>query len=235
MNFSDPETNVKELSLKEGARVADFGAGSGAYVFALASAVGQSGRVFAIDVQQELLARISKDAERERIRNIEFVWADLETDGGSRLEAGSMDAVIISNILFQAEKKEVLIGEAGRVLRSGGELIIVVPRADGWLARLAGPHWFALDAPRHLYHFTPVTLGELLAKVGFRVREIRSFQPPEHLSFSWIYWAKRSRSMEGNPLVTSRVGQVGSRLLAGMVELLGAGDSMVVRASRSGP
>ncbi|MEK7192805.1 MAG: methyltransferase domain-containing protein [Patescibacteria group bacterium] len=125
MNFSDPETNVKELSLKEGARVADFGAGSGAYVFALASAVGQSGRVFAIDVQQELLARISKDAERERIRNIEFVWADLETDGGSRLEAGSMDAVIISNILFQAEKKEVLIGEAGRVLRSGGELLVI--------------------------------------------------------------------------------------------------------------
>ena len=56
--FSDPKKNLKQFCLEEGMRVADFGSGSGYYTLAAAEAVGDTGRVYAIEIQQELLKKV---------------------------------------------------------------------------------------------------------------------------------------------------------------------------------
>ena len=125
MNFSDPRSNVLQLGLRDGMRVGDLGAGSGHYSIAAAAAVGDSGRVFAVDVQEEVLKHLKDSAHRTGHRNIETVWGNIEKMGGTKLRDKSLDAVILSNTLFQLEQPEVTIKEIQRILKSEGKLLVV--------------------------------------------------------------------------------------------------------------
>ncbi len=144
MHFASPERNISLLHITDGARVADFGAGSGHYVIALAHKVGRGGRVYAIEVQKDLLSRLKSEAMSKRLTNIEYIVSDLERVGGSRLAPKSLDAVVISNILFQSENKLALITEAHRVLKPGGQLLLI-----DWLEsfRNMGPHTAKVVSP----------------------------------------------------------------------------------------
>ncbi len=125
MQFSDPEKNIDQFRLESGTLVADFGAGSGVYTLASARAIGRRGVVYAIDIQQEILSRIKNNALKEGLENIEVVWGDIETEGGSGLEDTTIDAVIISNTLFLVEDKNGLVQEVSRILKQNGKVLVV--------------------------------------------------------------------------------------------------------------
>jgi len=125
MDFAAPRVNIAQLELREGMKVADLGAGSGHYTIEAAKKVGEGGRVYAIEVQKDLLARITNLAQGEHLDNVEVIWGDVEERGGTKLKDGSVDAVIISNILFQVENKKGLIEEAYRILKSKGKMLVI--------------------------------------------------------------------------------------------------------------
>ncbi len=56
--FSDPKNNIMRLGLTDGMLVADFGTGSGHYAIEASRIVGNSGRVYAIDIQQALVKKV---------------------------------------------------------------------------------------------------------------------------------------------------------------------------------
>ncbi len=105
--------------------VGDFGSGSGFYSLALAKMVGDSGRVYAIDIQKDLLAKIKNEAAKSHLFNIEIIWADFEAPLGTRLKENTLDRAIISNTLFQIENKEDFLSEVARVLRPSGKVMVV--------------------------------------------------------------------------------------------------------------
>lgn len=123
--FSAPEKNIEELHITEGQIVADFGAGSGAYTIAAAKALKGTGKVYAIDVQKDLLTRLENSCKENHLGNVSFIWGNFENLGGAKLRDLSCDVVIISNVLFQSEDKRAVISEARRVLRHGGLLLLV--------------------------------------------------------------------------------------------------------------
>jgi ubiquinone/menaquinone biosynthesis C-methylase UbiE len=135
--FSDPQQNVAELGLFDGQIVADLGAGSGHYALLAAKAVAPTGRVFAVDIQKDLLSRLQKEAHKDHIRNIEVISGDLEKIGGTRLKEGSCDVVIASNILFMLEDKKSFLAEARRIVKSRGRLLVI-----DWTGSFSGmgPH-----------------------------------------------------------------------------------------------
>lgn len=123
--FANPEANVRRIGFKEGMKVADFGAGSGAYTIALASVVGPSGVVYAVDVQRDLLTRIQNNATHAGYNNIEIVWGNIEVPGGVGIRDNLLDGVVLSNTLFQVDDKINTVKEAWRVLRPGGTLAVI--------------------------------------------------------------------------------------------------------------
>ena len=123
--FSDPAKNIEKFSLSQGMFVADFGAGSGFYTMSAAKAVGGKGRVYAIDIQKELIQKIKNQANTEHLSNIEIIWGDVEKPGGTKLKDDSMDAVILSNILFQTEDRNQLVKETKRILKVDGKVLLV--------------------------------------------------------------------------------------------------------------
>lgn len=125
MEFSNPQTILQNVTLGQGATVVDLGAGSGFYSLAAARIVGREGRVFAVDVQKDLLDRLYHAAQSEGLHHLEVVWGDIEHYGGSKLREGSADVVLLCNTLFQLENKQVAVDEAMRLLRNGGRLIAV--------------------------------------------------------------------------------------------------------------
>lgn len=125
MGFADPQRNIDQFEIGPGMEVADFGAGAGHLAIAAADAVGEDGRVYVIDIQQELLTKVTHLAKEHHLERFSFIHGDLEHPNGSTLADESVDAVIISNVLFQAEHKDAVVAEAHRVLRANGRVLVV--------------------------------------------------------------------------------------------------------------
>ena len=123
--FSDPTVNLSKLGITDGMKVVDLGAGSGFYTIASARMVGSSGRVYAVDVQKDLLDRIRTNGANEGLRNIEVVWGNAEKIGGTKLREAIADRVVASNILFQIEKPDDFALEIKRLLKPGGKVMII--------------------------------------------------------------------------------------------------------------
>src|SRR5512139_2220954 len=70
-----PSKAIKALGIRPGQVVADVGAGSGYYTVRLAKQVGPNGRVYATDVQPEMVVLLHRRLEREQIENVELVQA----------------------------------------------------------------------------------------------------------------------------------------------------------------
>lgn len=131
MVFLNPQEIVKLFPLKEGSVVADFGCGSGYFTLAMANLVKPSGKIIALDIWQPALDALSFRAKLEGLANvIQTKWANLEQERGSGLENQSCDLVLVANILFEIENKEVLIKEAKRILKNNGYLVIIEWQPD---------------------------------------------------------------------------------------------------------
>ncbi len=124
-SFSNPQENVLQLGLREGMKVGDFGAGSGHYARAVAAAVGMTGKVYAIDIQEDVLKHLKLNTHERHQGTIETLWGDMEKLGGTHLRDASLDAIILANTLFQVENRFGCLGEIKRVLKSGGKLMVI--------------------------------------------------------------------------------------------------------------
>lgn len=145
--FAEPEKVVPYFAIPEGARVADFGAGSGAYALALARRVGTSGRVYAIDVQAGLLERLAKEAQAAHLPQLHVARGDVEKAGGSQLANAAVEVVLLANLLFQSEAKYTLALEAKRVLSPGGRLIVLERQVPADLVKeVMGEAGFKLES-----------------------------------------------------------------------------------------
>jgi ubiquinone/menaquinone biosynthesis C-methylase UbiE len=158
--FSNPEKNVAQLCLMEGMRVADFGAGTGAYSISAGRHVGHTGHVYAIEVQKDLVKKLESEVKDAHIRNVECIWGNIEKIHGTKIADHSMDAVIIANVLFQADDKLGLIDEAKRILKKGGKVLFI-----DWLSSFSGM------GPTSEHIVTPQMSTDLFTKRGFKFVE----------------------------------------------------------------
>ncbi|MBV8732374.1 MAG: methyltransferase domain-containing protein, partial [Acidobacteriia bacterium] len=69
----------------------------------------------------------------------------------------------------------VFLIEAHRLLADEGRLVVQVPNAASWQARVLGARWNGMDVPRHLFDFRVNDLEKLLESCGFRVARRKHF------------------------------------------------------------
>lgn len=123
--FLDPGSLLASVPVTPGMVVADFGCGNGYYSVAAGSLIGSQGEVHAIDIMEDALSQTGSLAKLLRLRNINLHQCDLEKSGASELAATSCDLVILASLLHQVPKKENVIREAYRVLKTGGKILVV--------------------------------------------------------------------------------------------------------------
>lgn len=161
MPFLHPSIASKFLDILPGMRVADFGCGSGHWAVELAKAVGPAGKIFAVDAQESALEATRSQARMAHLQNIETIRADVEAPGATALKEGMVDAVIISNMLFQADKKQNVVSEAARITKHGGRVFLI-----DWDNAVEMP--FSRMGPPSSQRVTRQDAERLFASNGFR-------------------------------------------------------------------
>jgi len=133
MAFINPTSIVDKFGLFPGMKVADFGSGSGHFSIEMAKRVGNEGTIFAFDVQKQTLSSLKSISSLEGLLNIETNLVNLETEKSTNLADDIIDLVLISNMFFQLENKEMATREAFRILKQGGKAILIESKPSAFL------------------------------------------------------------------------------------------------------
>lgn len=128
LRFMPPAEIVNALELAPGMTVADIGAGTGYFALPVARAILPNGRVFAVDVQREMLTRLDARLRQAGASgNISLVEGDAT---GTTLPDASCDRVLIANVWHELPNHPAALHEFARILRREGRVAILDWRAD---------------------------------------------------------------------------------------------------------
>jgi len=107
--------------LKEGETVLDLGSGGGIDVLMSSKFVGKTGKIYGLDMTDEMLALANINKEKMGVQNVEFIKGFIEN---IPLENETADVIISNCVINLTEDKEKALSEAYRVLKNGGRLAI---------------------------------------------------------------------------------------------------------------
>ncbi len=125
--WQQPERIMDALGIADGAKVADVGAGGGWFTLRLAQRVGPNGRVYAEDIQREMIESIGHAVERQGLRNVETI---LGTDTDPRLPPG-LGAVIMVDAYPYLSDPVAILHNIGTSLTPTGRLGVIDFKKDG--------------------------------------------------------------------------------------------------------
>jgi predicted methyltransferase len=126
-HWQQPEAIIDAMDIEEGMSVADIGAGTGYFLPFLSEAVGEDGRVLAVDLEEAMLEYIEEQAQEKGLDNVETVRAQ-KTESG--LEEASVDRILLVNTWHHIPSRGEYARHLGERLTDGGELWIVDYRLD---------------------------------------------------------------------------------------------------------
>ncbi|OUJ76238.1 methyltransferase domain-containing protein [Hymenobacter crusticola] len=108
---------------------------------------------------------------RARAEATKRVGKPIEADNLGAFEPSSFDAITLWHVLEHVHDLNDTLRQLIGLLKPDGTLIIAVPNVDSPDAQHYRQDWAAYDVPRHLYHFSPKTLTQLLKKHKMQVQE----------------------------------------------------------------
>ncbi|MGP8049544.1 MAG: class I SAM-dependent methyltransferase [Desulfobaccales bacterium] len=116
--------------------------------------------------------------------------------------------VVLANVLEHAPDPVAMLDQVRRLLGPGGEVWISCPNAWSLWRRVFGRAWINWHVPYHLWHFSPQTLAEVLARAGLRLAEVKSFTPALWLAQSFCLRlgerrGGRNRALRSAPLLAA--------------------------------
>ncbi len=128
--------------------------------------------------------------------------------GSQAWEGHRFDVVTMFHVLEHLpDPRDALIYAAG-LLKPEGRLILQVPNASSFQARLFGPRWYGLDVPRHLINYTPKALSLLLQQTGFSSEVVHCFSLRDNpaslassVAISLDPIGRRGRGRRAHPLI----------------------------------
>jgi len=160
------------LELRQGMKVADIGTGTGYFAIPMASAVGATGHVYAVDLQPELLERFRhKLMQTEAVPTISLLQADATR---TTLADGSVDLVFFSYVWHELEDHHVVAKEAARILAPEGRIAVL-----DWRPEAAPP-----PGPIQQHRIAPSEVDQCLSANGLRFLSSTRLGPFSYLLLS---------------------------------------------------
>lgn len=113
---------IEALKLQPGEVIADVGAGSGTITFRLCEKVGPKGKVYAVDIQKEMIAILQERAKAKKVANIQIVQ-NTETD--PKLPAEALDLILMVDVYHELSHPFEMTEALVKALKPGGRLVFV--------------------------------------------------------------------------------------------------------------
>jgi len=116
--FQPREEILKEVGIKPGFYILDYGCGSGGYTIPAAQMAGEAGKIYALDMHPLAIQMVQSRAARKKLTNIETILSD----GASGLPDQSLDAVLLYDTFHDLAEPDEVLAELHRVLKPAGIL-----------------------------------------------------------------------------------------------------------------
>lgn len=156
-SWQKPTAVMASLQLDKGDTVADIGAGGGYFTFRLSDEVGPTGKVYAVDVDDDMIAHLKEQVAAQKRENIEIVRARYDDP---MLPDGSCDLIFTSNTYHHIADPVEYFRNAKKYLKPGGRVAILDLNDTSWFPYLFG-------------HYTsPDEVEKGMAEAGY-MREIK--------------------------------------------------------------
>jgi ubiquinone/menaquinone biosynthesis C-methylase UbiE len=163
-----PDEVLRAMHLKNGDLVADVGCGTGFFSRRLAKAVGVSGKVYAVDVQPEMLDLLRDRCEREEIINVIPILGTVDDPG---LPQGKMDWLLLVDVYHEFQDPQAMLKKLRDSLAPDGRVALVEYRAED-------------DSAKHIKPEHRMSVKQVLAEwtpAGFELVERIETLPSQHL------------------------------------------------------
>lgn len=162
-----PDQALALLGIRQGMVVADVGAGSGYFTVRLARLVGESGKVFANDIQQEMLDLLARRVRDERLANIVPVLGGVSDP---RLPADSCDLILLVDVYHEFSEPQRMLRRMREALKADGRLVLLEYRKED-------PR-----VPIRLEHKMTVAEAKIEVEAeGFRLDRVLEDLPRQHV------------------------------------------------------
>lgn len=162
-----PDKALDALDLREGSVVADIGAGSGYMTVRMAKRVGPTGRVYAGDIQPQMIDLLKARLAREKVTNVTPV---LGTFDDPKLPADTIDLMLLVDVYHEFSEPVKMLAGMRRALKSGGRLVLLEYRKED------------PSVPIRFEH--KMSVAEAKAEVeaaGFRLEKVDPRLPRQHI------------------------------------------------------
>jgi len=116
--FLPRRTVLQEVGLEPGFHVLDYGCGTGSYIAPTVELVGETGKVYALDIHPMAIRRVQKLVSKRRLGNVETISSDCNTG----LPDGSVDVALLYDIFHELGEPDAVLEELYRVLKPDGIL-----------------------------------------------------------------------------------------------------------------
>jgi protein-L-isoaspartate O-methyltransferase len=123
----EPAKLMEALKVKPGMAVADVGAGSGYHTFRLSKLVGDKGKVYAVDIQPQMLDLIKTRMKDDKVTNVEPVKG---TEKDPKLPANALDLILMVDVYHEFEYPFEMTEKMAAALKPGGRLVFVEFRLE---------------------------------------------------------------------------------------------------------
>jgi len=109
---------LREVGIKPGFRVLDYGCGPGSYTSTMVELVGKSGKIYALDIHPLAIQKVQDIASKKQLANLITILSDCKTG----LPDNSLDVVLLYDVFHNLKNPEGVLEELHRILKSGGVL-----------------------------------------------------------------------------------------------------------------
>lgn len=201
-------------------KILDIGAGSGSF---LASMKALGWDPYGVDISPEAV---------ERTRALGVMMFQGEVQNASFPDR-FFDVITLRAVLEHVHQPVETLQTVYRILKDQGLVYIVVPNiasANFWIFR---GFWYALEAPRHLYAYSPSVMRRLAEKTGFRILSMRFRSSTLGLRASLQYWYDAQKGFKGDrPFMASRAIRLIGKIWRGVTDILRIGDTVEYRLGK---
>ena len=152
---------LKEVGLRAGFHVLDFGCGPGAYIMDTAKLIGQSGKIYALDINPLAIKKVEGIASKTRLHNVETILSDCKT----ALPDNSVDVVLLYDIFHDLSEPDAVLFELYRVLKWDGILSFSDHhmKKDEIISKITSEGLFSLSGKgKKTYNFTKIRSGSAM-------------------------------------------------------------------------
>jgi ubiquinone/menaquinone biosynthesis C-methylase UbiE len=161
-----PNQILEVLNLQSGQKIADIGAGGGYFSLRFARAVGEDGRVYAVDTSPKFLRFIEEQARENGCANVETILA---AEGELGLPERSLDLVFMRNVCHHIEHRPSYFVELRKKLNPTGKVAIIEYKPGG---RISFHKMFGHYVPEEV-------VAKEMESSGYRLRETYNFLPEQ--------------------------------------------------------